>query len=453
MKALYQINKKMERSDEDIVECIKSCWPEFTFNVADIRRPIGDKFRDILFLFLKTFNSGNSGNYQLPGCNLPESTKTPEMFQHLEGNISLYRESNFILKSLNYHNLSYGDLIWPTTAKVREVLAVLINFLAYYESADYILAETESEVLALKQKKIQSEKQLNEKRKHLEKLKQQEEEKKIQDSELRRLISAEKDQLRKSENTNSKLDSEIGEATKREESSRVKLEQLLATVKQLEGEREKAAEAVVPDPEELEQELAQCNSELHLQNEALSVLKERLPPLEQQLQERIAKLQVLNDISQRITELKISESRIRAEYQAEDSELKRMEKEEEALKDRLNKETSVVESKKRMLDQGIQRTNNLRAETEKTRTELTQALNDDASRKNQQQQLAQNMEKEISGLLKELESGQKALDEGVAMSRAMDSKFQNDMKSLEDKATATYDRIQQHLDRFITSSC
>lgn len=65
---------------------------------------------------------------------------------------------------------------------------------------------------------------------------------------------------------------------------------------------------------------------------------------------------------------------LRAEYQAEDSELKRMEKEEEALKDRLNKETSVVESKKRMLDQGIQRTNNLRAETEKTRTELTQSV-------------------------------------------------------------------------------
>ena len=69
-RTVYQINKKMERSDEDIVECIKSCWPEFTFNVADIRRPIGDKFRDILFLFLKTFNSGNSGNYQLPGVSL-----------------------------------------------------------------------------------------------------------------------------------------------------------------------------------------------------------------------------------------------------------------------------------------------------------------------------------------------------------------------------------------------
>lgn len=54
---------------------------------------------------------------------------------------------------------------------------------------------------------------------------------------MRRLISAEKDQLRKSENTNSKLDSEIGEATKREESSRVKLEQLLATVKQVQLSR------------------------------------------------------------------------------------------------------------------------------------------------------------------------------------------------------------------------
>ena len=80
---------------------------------------------------------------------------------------------------------------------------------------------------------------------------------------------------------------------------------------QLESERDKAAEAVVPDPEELEQELQQCKSELSIHNEALSSLKERLPVLEQQLQERISQLELLTDISQRITELKNRESNIR----------------------------------------------------------------------------------------------------------------------------------------------
>jgi hypothetical protein len=49
-----------------------------------------------------------------------------------------------------------------------------------------------------------------------------------------------------------------------------------------------------------------------------------------------------------------------------------MEKEEETLKDLLVKETSIVESRKRMLEQSIQRTDKLRNETEKTRTELKQ---------------------------------------------------------------------------------
>jgi hypothetical protein len=44
--------------------------------------------------------------------------------------------------------------------------------LAYYESTEYVLEETESEVLNLKQQKIQGEKQLIEKRRYLDKCKQ-----------------------------------------------------------------------------------------------------------------------------------------------------------------------------------------------------------------------------------------------------------------------------------------
>ena len=56
----------MERSDEEIVHCINSCWPEFPFGIPDIRRPSGEKMREILLRFLKTFISGN---YQLPNVS------------------------------------------------------------------------------------------------------------------------------------------------------------------------------------------------------------------------------------------------------------------------------------------------------------------------------------------------------------------------------------------------
>ncbi len=58
-----------ERQDEDvvrIVNCINSCWPEYSFTALDVRRPCGEKFRDVLGKFLKGFLSCN---YQLPSVS------------------------------------------------------------------------------------------------------------------------------------------------------------------------------------------------------------------------------------------------------------------------------------------------------------------------------------------------------------------------------------------------
>ena len=61
----------MERAcDEEtlrIVNCVNSCWPEFTFTHGDIRKPTGDKFRELLLRFLTGFLGGN---YQLPNVCL-----------------------------------------------------------------------------------------------------------------------------------------------------------------------------------------------------------------------------------------------------------------------------------------------------------------------------------------------------------------------------------------------
>lgn len=41
-------------------------------------------------------------------------SRNPEMFQHLEGNMSLFREINNILKHLGYTKFKYGDMIKPS---------------------------------------------------------------------------------------------------------------------------------------------------------------------------------------------------------------------------------------------------------------------------------------------------------------------------------------------------
>ena len=59
-------NVTLESKDEEIVRivnCINSCWPEYPFTYADIRKPTGEKFRDVLGKFLQGFLGGN---YQLP---------------------------------------------------------------------------------------------------------------------------------------------------------------------------------------------------------------------------------------------------------------------------------------------------------------------------------------------------------------------------------------------------
>ena len=140
---------------------------------------------------------------------------------------------------------------------------------------------------------------------------QQEEEKKIQDSELRHRISQQKDKVRTKENAINKLQWKLEESLKKEAASKQKLEESVVLVKKLVGERDKAADAVVPDPEKLEQELVQSKSELLVQNEALASLNERLPVLEQQLQDRITQMQIRKDISQRFAELKSRENQIR----------------------------------------------------------------------------------------------------------------------------------------------
>lgn len=56
-------SEKQEEDVERIVNCINSCWPDSSFTYMDIRKPCGEKFRDVLKKFLKGFLGGN---YQLP---------------------------------------------------------------------------------------------------------------------------------------------------------------------------------------------------------------------------------------------------------------------------------------------------------------------------------------------------------------------------------------------------
>lgn len=50
-------------------------------------------------------------------------SRNPEMYAHMEGTLSLYRDINKLLKSIHYHNLRYADLIRP--GKIKKLKRLL----------------------------------------------------------------------------------------------------------------------------------------------------------------------------------------------------------------------------------------------------------------------------------------------------------------------------------------
>jgi hypothetical protein len=79
----------------------------------------------------------------------------------------------------------------------------------------------------------------------------------------------------------------------------------------VEAEKEKAAEAVVPNPEALEAELQKSYSDKETLIADCICLKARLPVLEKQIQEKSALLQEHKDMHLRLAEFKAREAKIR----------------------------------------------------------------------------------------------------------------------------------------------
>lgn len=76
-------------------------------------------------------------------------------------------------------------------------------------------------------------------------------------------------------------------------------------------DKEKAAEAVVPDPEALEAEFRKSLEDKETIGADFMCLKNRLPILEQQIQDRTLQLQDHKETKQRLEQVKDRESKIK----------------------------------------------------------------------------------------------------------------------------------------------
>lgn len=76
-------------------------------------------------------------------------------------------------------------------------------------------------------------------------------------------------------------------------------------------EKEKAAEAVVPDPEALEAELRKTSEDKETKEAVFKCLNSRIPVLEQQIQDRKLLLQDQKETQQPLEQLKEQISKIK----------------------------------------------------------------------------------------------------------------------------------------------
>lgn len=163
--------------------------------------------------------------------------------------------------------------------------------------------------------------------------------------------------------------------------------------RKVDSEKEKAAEAVVPDPEALEADLRRSQQDKENIEAEFTCLKSRLPVLEQQIQDRTLQLKEHKETHQRLAQVKARESKtkfvffyfqsrnkltdlhlwlFRLEWQKADAEFRRVEEEKQLLDNQLKKDTSLIESKKRMLEEYNQKVEQLRGQLEKARSDVKQ---------------------------------------------------------------------------------
>lgn len=163
---------------------------------------------------------------------------------------------------------------------------------------------------------------------------------------------------------------------------------------QLETEKDRAAETVVPDPDALEAELTKSRNDKETMEANLASSKSRLPMLEQQIADRTAQLQERKETHQRLAQVKTRESKIkytiysdiimfsykrnamflfsRAEWQRAENECCRVDEEKIVLENQLKKDTNLIDSKKRMLEEYNLKLEQLRGSLEKARSDLKQ---------------------------------------------------------------------------------
>lgn len=158
---------------------------------------------------------------------------------------------------------------------------------------------------------------------------------------------------------------------------------------QLEQEREKAAETVVPDPDALEADLLKSRDDKKSMDADLACLKSRLPILEQQIADRTAQLQERKETHQRLAQVKIRETTIkygshsnschhiflfcfliRAEMLNSEKECLNVEEENAALVNQLKSYSNLIDSKRRMLEDYNLKLEQLRKSMEKARSDL-----------------------------------------------------------------------------------
>ena len=304
--------------------------------------------------------------------NLAEFSKNPEMHAHLEQQLSLYREINHLLKELNYMKLSFIDLIRPNPTSIREILGILVNFLAFFEDQEESKRMIEEEAVNLKHTALANEKRLVDEERLLGKSKASAEEQKMKETELKQHIGQRKENVANMEGSFRKLEAEGDEIFKRVQAARLRKDQAGLVFKQVEEKRDKAAEAVVPDPEALEENLLKSRTIKESQEEDFKFLKDRLPVLEMQLEERQTKVQEHKDNSQRMMSVKTREAKVRAERTKVDAEVRLAEEECQTLRGQPDTEKSMIESRKRMLDELTANIEKYRAKLEKIRSDLKQ---------------------------------------------------------------------------------
>eukprot|EP00871_Galdieria_phlegrea_P000813 jgi/Galph1/1732/GphlegSOOS_G400.1 len=372
-------------SPDEIVQCLKEL--QIPLSEEQLKKPNPESIRATYEQILELLLGISREELQQPVFQALDVLSYPELHEYSVGQLNFHRKMQQLLEACGYHEFSMKDYLKPEYPRTRKILSAIINFAKFREERLVTFLELQGQSEELMTKKQQQTDELHELTEKVNKLRQEDEERKPLHEALQKQAEELVNEIGQYNKSQAVLQKTIKELKAEVSSRSDRISNLKFHILNEKQECNKFQSMVVPSPEKAKKEIEDMSEQLENEKQStLSIerrtkdLELRINGLEESEKELKQIFKLMQECEEQMNEWKtlqerLSEKRQRiVDYEEELKRLKSSElhyrKQVANVEERISRLQTQAEEKKRHADETYNEVCRERDEVEKEREEV-----------------------------------------------------------------------------------